>query len=235
MRIVITSATEKEILLIKQGINPNFLEDSLKSKVSFIETGIGLLASCYYISKLLYELKPDLIIQAGIAGAFDTKVALAEVVIVKEEILADTGVEEDGSFIDLFDMNLLSQNSFPFYNKRLINPQIEELNFLKLDMVTGITVNEITTCSKRVEQYKANYDPAIESMEGASLHYCCLQTNTPFIQIRAISNFIGERDKSKWNFKDSLKNLSQIVLEYLDHLSKNEIINIQKSEIDNRI
>lgn len=220
MKVVITSATEQEILLIKQGINPDYLGNNTKFKVSFIESGVGILSSCFSLSKLIFEQKPDLIIQAGIAGTFNTKKTLGEVVIVKEEILADIGVEEDGIFKDIFDINLVSANLFPFSNKRLINSEVEKLNFLQLEAVTGITINEITTRLERIEKYKAKYNPAIESMEGASLHYCCLQTSVSFIQIRAISNYIGERDKNKWMFKETFKNLSDTVLLYLYHLNK---------------
>jgi futalosine hydrolase len=31
-------------------------------------------------------------------------------------------------------------------------------------------------------------------MEGAALHFVCLQEDISFIQLRAISNFVGERD-----------------------------------------
>ncbi|WP_018614130.1 futalosine hydrolase [Segetibacter koreensis] len=220
MEVVIISATENEVLLIKRIINPDDLGNDAKFKISFLVTGVGMLPSCFCVSKLIFERKPDLIIQAGIAGTFNSAVKLGEVVIVKEDILADTGVEEDGSFKDVFDLNLAQPDSFPFFKKRLLNPEIEKLNFLGLKEVTGITINEITTRLQRIIQYKAKYNPDIESMEGASLHYCCLQTSTSFIQLRAISNYIGERDKSKWNFEDSFKNLSETIKQYIDHLYK---------------
>ena len=34
-------------------------------------------------------------------------------------------------------------------------------------------------------------------MEGAALHYACIMEHIPFIQLRAVSNFVGERDKNK--------------------------------------
>jgi futalosine hydrolase len=46
-------------------------------------------------------------------------------------------------------------------------------------------------------------------MEGAALHYVCLQENIPFLQIRSISNRVGERDKAKWEFKEAIKNLNK--------------------------
>ncbi|MCW3109255.1 MAG: mqnB [Segetibacter sp.] len=218
MKVVITSATEKEIVQIKQLLNPIYTQKSARLQVSFHESGVGILSACFSIAKMIFEQKPDLVIQAGIAGTFDNNNTLGKVVAVKDEMLADTGVEENGSFKDLFDLNLQQENLFPFAGRKLHNIFLNELNYLQLDEVTGITINEITTRTERIEALKAKYHPAIESMEGASLHYCCLQTSTPFIQIRAISNYIGERDKTKWNFKDAFENLTGIIIKYVDHL-----------------
>ena len=66
---------------------------------------------------------------------------------------------------------------------------------------------------------KEKYHPTLESMEGASLHYCCIKTATSFVQIRAVSNAVGERDKTKWALKEALNNLSQNVLAYIEKLT----------------
>ncbi len=218
MKVVITSATEKETLQIKSTLNPLLTILKQRLDVSFHISGVGILSSCFSIAKLIFEQKPDLIIQAGIAGTFDNNMSLGKVVIVKDEIPGDTGVEENGGFNDLFDLNLQQENEFPFTEKRLRNCFLSDLNYLKLEEVTGITINEITTRQARIEELKAKYQPTIESMEGASLHYCCLQTSTPFIQIRAISNYIGERDKAKWCFRDAFDNLSESVIKYIQRL-----------------
>lgn len=218
MKVVITSATEKEISPIKEAINAKYALNNFKTTVSFHESGVGVLASCFSISKLIFEQKPDLIIQAGIAGTFIEEVTLSKVVVVKEEITGDVGVEENGLYIDLFDLGLQHENLFPFSSKKLVNVRLNQLNYLKLDEVTGITINEITTRPQRIDQLKAKYNAAIESMEGASLHYCCLQTSTSFIQIRAISNYIGERDKSKWTINSALGNLANVISLYVEQL-----------------
>ncbi|MDB5247902.1 MAG: mqnB [Segetibacter sp.] len=218
MKVVITSATEREISPIKQTIDPLYTGESSRLRISFHESGVGILASCFSISKLIFEEKPDLIIQAGIAGTFNNDTPLSKVVAVKEEYVADTGVEENSNLQDLFDLNLQHPNLFPFTNRKLVNPMLEKINLLNLDEVTAITINEITTRQERIDQLKEKYRPEIESMEGASLHYCCLQTYTPFIQIRAISNYVGDRDKSNWKFKESFENLASIIERYIDAL-----------------
>lgn len=57
--------------------------------------------------------------------------------------------------------------------------------------------------------YKNTIGAVIESMEGAALHYVALMESVPFLQIRAVSNYIGERDKSKWLLQKAIGNLNQ--------------------------
>ncbi len=218
MKVVIISATEKEIELLRQSLNPLHFNKELPFHVELCISGVGLLASCFSISQLLFQDKPGLIIQAGIAGAFSQNIKLGTVVAVKEEYLGDTGVEENGLFKDLFDLQLASQNEPPFANKSLSNTGIAKWNITALPTVTSVTVNEITTRQQRIEQLSEKYGAEIESMEGSSLHYCCIKVNVPFIQIRAISNHIAERDKSKWAFGEAFQNLSKAVVEYIDQL-----------------
>ena len=86
-------------------------------------------------------------------------------------------------------------------------------------MVKGISVNEITTSKQKVDFYRKAFNPVVESMEGAALHYICLMEKVTFLQIRSISNYIGERNKTKWNMKESIVNLNNELLRLL-HLLK---------------
>ncbi len=54
---------------------------------------------------------------------------------------------------------------------------------------------------------RQKYNAHLETMEGAAFHYVCLQKEIPFLQIRGISNYVGERDKSKWKMEEAIDNL----------------------------
>jgi futalosine hydrolase len=56
-------------------------------------------------------------------------------------------------------------------------------------------------------------------MEGAAFHYACLQMNTSFLQLRGISNVVGERDKNKWKMKEAIGNLNNELSKILQVLS----------------
>ena len=216
MYILLAAATPFEIkpaldFLTKSPSRPLHLE------VQQLITGIGSLSAAWSLMHHIGHRRPELVIQAGIAGCFTGKKP-GEVVVVKEEILADLGVWEGGRFKDIFDLNLAAKDGFPFSNRLLINPYDHLLNFSGLDSVRSITINEITTDQNRIAWYQQNINPVVESMEGGALHYVCLQENIPFLQVRSISNYIGERDKTKWNIPAALHNLNEQVIAILKSL-----------------
>ena len=53
-------------------------------------------------------------------------------------------------------------------------------------------------------------------MEGAAFHYVCLMKNIPFLQLRAVSNYIGERDKSKWKIAEAIEEVNKACVELLE-------------------
>ena len=220
MRILVTAATVDEWMPAYLRIDPLYTSDSKRIKVSFHQSGVGMLATAVALTKIIVDEKPDLIIQIGIAGSFDNTMALGKVICVKEESLGDLGVQEDGKWKDIFDLKLEKSNYPPFEKRKLPNQWLNDYNLLKLPEVNGITINEITTTDARTQQLQKKYEAATESMEGAALHYVCRQFNVPFIQIRAISNYIGERDKSKWEMGVAIQNLNLTLLKYIDKIYK---------------
>ncbi len=224
MHVVITAATTGEWMPCFSDIDKRFTECNDKFKVHFHQSGVGMLATTFSLTKLVFEDKPDLIIQAGLAGCFDEDVALGKVLLIDTDIAADIGVEENGKWKDLFNLKLERSNYPPFKKKMLPNPNIEDLNLLKMETARGITVNEITTRKERIKQLQKKYNPLTESMEGAALHYVCRSMKIPFLQMRVISNYIGERDKTKWMLGDAIQNLNKALLQYIDKLYKKCVI-----------
>ncbi len=218
MRVIISAATVAEWMPSFLNINALYTGESQRLKLQYHQSGIGMLAAAFALTKLSIEDKPDLIIQAGIAGTFDTNLSLGTVVAINEETIGDLGVEEDGKWKDLFDLKLEKSSYHPFEKRKLPNQWLTKYNLLGLKEVSGITVNEISTNAERIQKLIKKYNPIIESMEGAALHYVAREMNIPFIQIRSISNYIGERDKSNWQMKLAIDNLNQTLLQYIDSL-----------------
>lgn len=210
-----TAATSFEIQPTIDYLNRNGGSVS----VSPLITGVGSLATSYALTRQIGSSRPAVVIQAGIAGCLTDKKA-GEVLVVSEEVLADLGVWEDERFKSLFDMKLADPNGFPFTNGRLVNPHTSLLAQTGLERVRAMTVNEITTDPQRIRWHQQNTSAVVESMEGGPLHYVCLQTGVPFLQLRAVSNLIGVRDKTKWNIPFAITRLNEQLIGLLKKLEK---------------
>ena len=216
MNCLFVAATSSEIKPLIDFCRKNKHKFSSNFEIDFLITGVGILQTTYSLTHQFANKNPDLAIQAGIAGCFDKKQELAKSWIIKEDLVADSGVEENNSFQNIFDMKFVKPNQSPFSKGKLINHHLESLNLQKLPLAKAITVNEISSSKKRIKLYQEKYNPLLESMEGAAFHYVCLKENIPFIQIRTASNYIGERDKSKWKLKEAIKTLNKELIHFID-------------------
>jgi futalosine hydrolase len=186
-------------------------------------TGIGAAPSVYNMLKAIVQCQPSMLIQAGIAGCFARKYPLGEVLVVKEERFADLGVEEHKQWKSVFDMGFIAPGQKPFTNGSLINPHKKIQGIAGMEAVAGVTVNEVTTNKNRIRLLKSQ-GAVVESMEGAALHYVALMEKVPFLQIRSISNYVGERDKGKWNFKDAIGNLNKELVRIAEQIGSSSLV-----------
>lgn len=211
MQILVLAATEKEIapFIAENGFTDHLI------------TGVGVPACMYLLQKKLTEQKYDCVIQAGIAGSFSNDLAPGETVLVKKDVFADLGIFENGGLRSLFDTGFADQNEKPYKNGWLENEDIL-LDRFSTPKVAAVTVNMVTENKAIINEYKRLYDPVIETMEGAALHYICLSENISFLQLRSISNVVGERDKSKWTIAAAIQNLNNHLIQMVEVLTQHK-------------
>lgn len=196
MNILVIAATELEIA--------PFINNK---KTDVLITGVGAAPAIYYLTKHLLAAEYDLVVQAGIAGSFHHNQPMAEVVLIEQDTFADAGIMETENYQTLIEAGL-AKDEFPYQNGWLHNDH-PLLAQSPLKKVRAITVNTVGVTTHHTNSYIDKFAPDIESMEGAALHYICLLENVPFIQIRAISNHVGIRDKGLWKMKEAIDNLSE--------------------------
>ena len=183
----------------------------------YLITGVGSPMAIYHISKRLQQVEYDLVVQAGIAGSFTESLPLASVVFVMQDNFADVGISAKNSFTTIFENGFAGQNEFPFTKGWLLNTGIPpELPALK--RVSGITINTVTDNPEQIKMLALKYNAEVETMEGAALHYTCLMEKVPFIQLRSISNYVGERDKQQWKMDEAIDNLNNTLAEIFSSL-----------------
>jgi futalosine hydrolase len=216
MHLLLLSATDLEISETATWLNNHSLGlNALKPKL--LIGGIGQLQTAYALQNRIRLERPDFVIQAGIGGT-PIKNDIGEVYTIGSEQIADLGVMEKNGFTNIFDMGLEDRDRFPFRDGKLDNPYRSLLEWTGLPVLDGITVNEIK--SSDLTGFQRNPLRVVESMEGAALHYVCLMEKVPFLQIRAVSNMTGDRDKMNWNLNDTLKNLHKELVALIQKLEK---------------
>lgn len=202
MKLLIVAATEFEIA--------PYISDNKEAEI--LITGVGSPACMYALTKRLQQTKYDFVIQAGIAGTFKNAFPLGETFFVKTDAFADLGIYENERFFTLFDKKFIDPDAVPYKNGWLENTAQNRFNLIT---AKSISVNTVTDNFLQTSLFTKKYDPDIESMEGAAFHYVCIQENVAFLQLRSVSNFVGERIKTNWKMKESIlslnENLSRIV------------------------
>src|ERR1044071_7025044 len=181
MNCLLVAATASEIAIFldhyRNSNKPAFVDIHIDVLIS----GIGLTATAYSLTRQLSLKRPDLVIQAGIGGGFNKKIPLGTVVAVKQDVIADQSVVEQKKLKTMYDLKLMSPNQPPYTKGWLVNPDKGIMKRNRFKAVKAISINQITTDKQMMRFYEETYQPVVESMEGAALHYVCLSENIPFL------------------------------------------------------
>lgn len=236
MNILILSATYLEIapLLARVGVEvpqqalvgttihiPTCRDDC---KVTTLVTGVGQALTAYHLGTFLRKGEWDLMLQVGIAGAFSPSLKKCQVVRVESEVFADLGAEDNGNYLDLFDMGLMDTYEYPFSDRKLhmklpsLGEEVNCKHIQILQSVSSATVNRVLSQPESISWITKRYSPDIVSMEGASFFYAALQSGVPAIQLRSISDFVGPRDKSSWDIRGAVASLTDVIFSFLSPL-----------------
>jgi len=205
MRIAIATATPLEW----EGLKPDAWATSLSTGPHHLThwlTGVGLLHTACSLATRIPSERPDLVVQVGLGGSFNIhKHPLGTAVGILRETQADLGVQESTGWKDAFQMGWMDPHQPPYLDGWLVNPHQWLWELAALPMVKGVSVNSVSSEPYWIEALVQRLQPDVESMEGAALHATCLMSTTPFLQIRGLSNRVGERDKSQWRIAEALE------------------------------
>lgn len=220
MKLLVVSATEFEIMPLLAYLKSNFKNKENKrffSKdidIHIVVTGVGPIHATFTLATVLTQHSFDLVINLGIAGAFNRSLEIGQVFQVINDRFADVGVEEsNGDFTDLFEMDLIDWNETPYINGKLYAPNTEN-KFLP--QATAITVSKVHGTQESIDKISKKYPADLESMEGAAVFYACLQHKIDCLQIRSISNYVEPRNKDNWNISLAIDNLNQVAVDLIE-------------------
>lgn len=226
-RILYTTSTPAEARALTNiaGLEPMPAENRYrygKMDIELMITGVGTVATTWKITKWLsHNTRPDIAVNAGIAGSFNPLIKIGDTVMPVADCFADAGIEDGNHFFTLCEAGIISGADSPFHGDFIHchNSFCKKLE-QTLKPVKAITVNTATGSTDTREKLKAKFNPDIETMEGAAFFYVSSLEKIPFIAIRAISNMVEQRDKTKWNIPLALENTTVKLTEIFETLSQ---------------
>jgi futalosine hydrolase len=219
MSILVAAATLFEVAPMIKRRAPEHSVDAVGASgmllkltdVDVLVTGVGELQCAAHVSRVLARERYDLIVQAGIAGSFSADLPKLSVVRVASEICADLGAEDNGGFLHISDMGLLDPNQFPFRDGELQAPDVKIEALSTLFPARSVTVNRVLSEERSIRWVSERFDPHVVNMEGAGLFYSALVAGVPFVSVRAISDMVGPRDRSKWDIPGAIHALDAVL------------------------
>jgi len=210
--ILIVAATAFEIAPLLEyaeivpGNTPAIVRGNHNTSV--LITGVGMVNMAYAMGKVAGDTY-DLIINAGVCGAFNQTLTNGTVVSVTIDVLSEMGAEDGDSFISYKDLNLGGTDAYS--GKQLIDNNL----LRSLPKTKGITVNTVHGNTASIAKIVALHQPDVESMEGAAFFRACENLPGDYLQVRAISNRVEKRDKSKWEMSLAIRNLNTWLIQFI--------------------
>ncbi|MFF4802543.1 futalosine hydrolase [Streptomyces sp. NPDC001351] len=146
-----------------------------------------------------------LVVSAGIAGGFQPEAPVGSLVIADEITAADLGAETPEGFVPVTELGFGTVTHRP--PKTLVRD---------LASVTGaptgtvLTVSTVTGTAERAAALRARHPRALaEAMEGFGVAEAAAAHGVPVLEIRAVSNPVGPRDRAAWRIGDALTALTE--------------------------
>jgi futalosine hydrolase len=148
------------------------------------------------------------VVSAGIGGGFAGVAPVGALVIADRIVAADLGAESTDGFLPLEQLGF-GAGAYPT-DERLTAELATTLRTAGLDVVTGtaLTVSTVTGTAERAGALAARYpDAASEGMEGFGVATAAAALGIPVVELRAVSNAVGPRDRTAWRIGDALTTL----------------------------
>lgn len=145
-----------------------------------------------------------LVVSAGIGGGFAPAAPLGSLVVASDIVAADLGAETPDGFLPV--------TALGFGRDRFAPPPTL---VREVAAATGaapgpvLTVSTVTGTAARTAALLTAYPGALaEAMEGFGVAEAAERARVPVLELRAVSNTVGPRDRAAWRIGDALAALT---------------------------
>lgn len=146
-----------------------------------------------------------LVVSAGIGGGFQPDAPIGSVVVADALTAADLGAETPDGFLPVTELGFGTVTHLP-------PPSLVTDVAVATGALTGtvLTVSTVTgTAARAAELLGRHPGAAAEAMEGFGVAEAAAAHGVPVLEIRAVSNAVGPRDRAAWRIGDALAALTE--------------------------
>ncbi len=213
--IVIASPTSMEMATVNSF-----------SGLEKIVLGVGPVSAAINLVHFLEHNRPELLLLIGICGAYpDRSVDIGDCLVADKEIFGDFGRCGGDDIVPIDIVGEEIESEFDLQQSLEGSAYCYMLPFLR-DTNRLISGTFVTVCCSSMSRERAcllsrKWDAHAENMEGAAVCQVCQMYSLPVIEIRSVSNIVGE-PRDKWDISGALSVLEKEVTYLLRSISEKD-------------
>ncbi|WP_210588984.1 futalosine hydrolase [Streptomyces sp. GESEQ-35] len=198
VRVLVATAVPAERDAVAQAFTGGFPGDVLA-------VGVGPARAAATTATALARASYDLVISAGIAGGFQPSAPVGSLVVADEITAADLGAETPDGFLPVTELGFGTVTHRP--PESLVR-DVAAATGARAGAV--LTVSTVTGTAARAAALLDRHPTALaEAMEGFGVAEAAAAHGVPVLEIRAVSNPVGPRDRAAWRIGDALAALTE--------------------------
>nr|WP_169749731.1 futalosine hydrolase [Streptomyces aureocirculatus] len=191
------------------GARPGHPEGPAGPVVELLVAGVGPAAAAAATARALALADAagtpyDLVVSAGIGGGFQWDAPVGSLVVADAVTAADLGAETPDGFLPVTDLGFGRVTHEP-------PPSLVAAVAAATGAAVGtvLTVSTVTGTAERAAALRARHARALaEAMEGFGVAEAAALYGLPVLELRAVSNPVGPRDRAAWRIGDALAALT---------------------------
>lgn len=181
--------------------------------VILLPAGVGKTNAAHGLTALLESRPVSGVIGFGVGGAYaGSGLGLGDVALASRAVYGDEGVAVRDGWMSTegIGIPLVERDGRRWFNAFDLDARrVESARMALAAAGIGVRVGPFVTLSNcsgtaaRGGELAARFGGLVEGMEGAALAHVATLYKVPFLELRAISNLVEDRDLSRWRLRDA--------------------------------
>lgn len=221
-RALLVVAVEAEASALRRGLglpdlaSPPWFRAELTERLDLVVSGVGKANAAGATARALDPVRHACAINLGVAGSLPRNgappLAIGALVAATRSVFADEGMAAPDGFRSLAQMGFA-----PLPGAAPDGMGVDAHRPL-LDAVAPLAdaagpIATVSTCAANdalARDVAARTGALAEAMEGAAVATVARALGAPFLELRAISNTTGDRDRQSWNIRAAFDALARL-------------------------